>query len=301
MEKLEFIARQLSKAQTKRYEHYVVQRIWHRLDRPDLKMITQQFVSRPNREPRRAMTDMYFPQLGLHIEIDEPHHLNQIAADRLREADIINATGHKFIRVPVSDDMAAFNRLIDAAVDQIRSAAESTDFDEWDPRAEMNPATYIQKGYLDVDEDVAFRTMADAASCFGKEYAGLQRAFIRHPTERDKYLWFPKLYENEDWLNTLSPDEEVITEICKIPGRREPQVDSTIRTFEKDGRRLVFARVRSPLGDLMYRFKGEYLLDINATNYERGVVFNRVGKRASTYKPRQRVVEIGSENAVDLI
>jgi len=129
MEKLEFITRQLSKAQTKRYEHYVVQRIWHRLNRSDLKMITQQFVSRPNSEPRRAMTDMYFPQLGIHIEIDEPHHLNQVAADQLRQADIINATGHKFIRVPVSTDIAAFNRLIDEAVEEISAAAESADFD----------------------------------------------------------------------------------------------------------------------------------------------------------------------------
>ncbi|MEJ7847856.1 MAG: AbaSI family restriction endonuclease [Pyrinomonadaceae bacterium] len=289
MEKLEFIARQLSKAQTKRYEHYVVQRIWHRLDRLDLKMITQQFVSRPNREPRRAMTDMYFPQLGLHIEIDEPHHLKYVAADQLREADIINATGHKFIRVPVSNDIMSFNQLIDGAIDQIRTAVESTEFKEWNPLAEMSPATYIKKGYIHVDEDVAFRTMADAASCFGRTYAGLQRSFIPHPTEAAKFLWFPKLYENAQWRNTLSSDEEVIKEICKIPDLREFQVDGNIRDFERNGRRLVFARVKSPLGDLMYRFKGEYLLDVGASDYEQGTVFNRVDKRALTYDPRKRV------------
>jgi very-short-patch-repair endonuclease len=283
MEKLEFIARQLSKAQTKRYEHYVVQRIWHRLDRLDLKMITQQFVSRPE---GRAMTDMYFPQLGIHVEIDEPHHLTRSAADQLREADIINATGHKFIRVPVSDDIVTFNQLIDDAVEQVRAAVESAEFDKWDPLAEMSPATYIEKGYIDVDEDVAFEKMYHAASCFGKTYAGLQQSFIPHPTERDKFLWFPKLYENAEWLNTLSMDEQVITEICKKTGQREPQVDKNIREFELNGRRLVFARVRSPLGDLMYRFKGEYLLDIRASNYERGAVLNRVSKRAPTYKPR---------------
>ena len=286
MEKLEFIARQLAKAQTKRYEHYVVQRIWHRLDRPDLKMITQQFVSRPSREPRRAMTDMYFPQLGIHIEIDEPRHLKHVAADQLREADIINATGHEFIRVPVLNDLPAFNRLIDDAVDQIRAAADFSDFEAWNPEFEMSPATHISKGYIDVDEDVAFKTMADAASCFGKAYAGLQQAFIPHPTEPAKFLWFPKLYENAQWLNTLSPDEMVITEISKIPERRNSQVDLNVRDFDRNGRRLVFARVRSPLGDLMYRFKGEYLLDITASNYDRGTVLNRVDKRAKTYEQR---------------
>ncbi len=286
MDKLEFIARQLSKAQTKRYEHYVVQRIWHRLNRPDLKMITQQFVSRPNREPRRAMTDMFFPQLGIHIEIDEPHHLRQVAADQLREADIINATGHEFIRVSVSNDLTAFNQLIDNAVDRIRVVADSANFEAWNPEAEMSPATYISKGYVDVDEDVAFRTMADAASCFGKRYAGLQHPFIPHPTEPAKFLWFPKLYENAQWLNTLSPDEKVITEICKIAERLNSQVDRNVREFERNGRRLVFARVRSPLGDLMYRFKGEYLLNIEASNYDRGAVLDRVNKRADTYEQR---------------
>ena len=150
----------------------------------------------------------------------------------------------------------------------------------------MSPTTYITKGYLDVDEDVAFRTMADAASCFGKTYAGLQQSFIPHPTEPAKFLWFPKLYENAEWLNTLSSDEKLITEICKIPGRREAQVDRNIAQFERNGRRLVFARVRSPLGDLMYRFKGEYLVNIDASNYEQGAVLNRVDKRAQTYEPR---------------
>ena len=284
MDKLEFIARQLSKARPKVYEHYVVQRIWHRLNRTDLKMITQQFVSRPQRA--RAMTDMYYPQLGIHIEIDEPHHEKQVAADQLREADIINATGHKFIRIPVVTDITAFNKLIDKAVDQISAVAESKDFDEWNPEVEMNPATYIAKGFMDVDDDVAFRTMADAASCFGKKYNGLQQSFIPHPTERGKFLWFPKLYENIQWLNTLSSDEKVIEEICKIPGLREKQVNRNIAEFERNGRRLVFARVRSPLGDLMYRFKGEYLVDIEASNYERGAVLNRVDKQARTYEPR---------------
>jgi len=283
MDKMQFIARQLSKAESKRYEHYVVQRIWHRLDRLDLKVITQQYVTRPDR--RRAMTDMYFPQLGIHVEIDEPHHLRNVSADATREADVINATGHRFIRIPVTEDLVTFNRQIDEAVAEIQTAANTTEIVPWDPLVEMSPSTYIAKGYIDVDEDVAFRTMADAATCFGKTYAGLQQSFIPHPTEADKFLWFPKLYENDRWLNTLSPDETMITEICKIPGKLEEQVNRNIDQFDRNGRRLVFARVRSPLGDLMYRFKGEYLLDVPACNYEQGAVLKRVGKRARTYKP----------------
>jgi very-short-patch-repair endonuclease len=281
--KLEFITRQLAKAQSKKFEHYVVHRIWHRLGDLRIKVITQQFVSRPD---GRAMTDLYFPQLGLHVEIDEAHHLRQLDADRAREADIINATNHEFLRITVKHDLSEFDSEIDAVIETIRKRIETVEFTPWDPDKEMDPQTYIDRGYMDVDEDVAFRTMADAASCFGRTYTILQKSFIPHSSEVNTYLWFPKLYENAQWHNTLSKDEKSIIEICKIPDRRVAQVNKNINNFERNGRRLVFARVRSPLGELMYRFKGEYLLDLEKTNYKIGAVFNRVSKRVKTYASR---------------
>ena len=91
MEKIEYIVKQLSRAEKKRFEHFVVTRIWHLLNDLTLKFITQQYVVRPF---GRALTDMYFPQLGIHIEVDETHHLNQQEQDQLRQADIVNATNH---------------------------------------------------------------------------------------------------------------------------------------------------------------------------------------------------------------
>jgi hypothetical protein len=101
MDKLEFIARQLSRANTKRYELYVVTRIWHLLNDLSIKFITQQHVTRPT---GRALTDMFFPQLQVHIEIKEGYHLGerQVELDNLREVDIINATGHEVICVDVT-------------------------------------------------------------------------------------------------------------------------------------------------------------------------------------------------------
>lgn len=90
-DKLDYITRQLSRASKKRFEHYVINRIWHLLDDLSIKFITQQYVVRPN---GRALTDMFFPQFGLHIEVDEPYHLSKKEQDRLRQSDIINATGH---------------------------------------------------------------------------------------------------------------------------------------------------------------------------------------------------------------
>ena len=110
MNKLEFICRQLSRAENKTFEHYVVTRIWHLLNDTDLKFITQQYVVRPE---GRALTDMYFPQLHKHIEIDEGHHKKQIESDKLREADIINATGHTIFRVDVTKTIDEINEEID--------------------------------------------------------------------------------------------------------------------------------------------------------------------------------------------
>lgn len=86
------------KNKNKKYEAYVVTRIIHLLNDFTIKFATQQYVTRPE---GRALTDLYFPQFNLHIEVDEGHHFNSanIAADKLREADIINATGHQIIRI----------------------------------------------------------------------------------------------------------------------------------------------------------------------------------------------------------
>gem|GEM_PF-5011018 len=97
MNKKEFLLRQFAKTNKKNYENYVVTRVIHKLDDPTVKFITQQYVSRPER--RRALTDLYIPQIAFHVEIDEGHHKNIVEVDMVREADIIDATGHTIVRV----------------------------------------------------------------------------------------------------------------------------------------------------------------------------------------------------------
>jgi len=233
--------------------------------------------------------------LEIHVEVDEGFHKNQIDADKLREADIVNATGHQILRVDVTKDIESINNDIDEVVSTIRNKIETTrNFEPWDMEAEMNPQTYVEKGYIDVQDNVAFRTIADGASCFGKDYsAGMQKAWFPHPVEPNKYLWFPKLYENDQWNNHLSADEGTITEFAKDTRVFREHIDRNVREAERIHSRIVFARVKGPLGDLMYRFKGEYKMDLEATNYEVGCIYRRIATRVNTY-PHQnetRVVE----------
>lgn len=281
MNKLEFICRQLSRAENKTFEHYVVTRIWHLLNDTDLKFITQQYVVRPE---GRALTDMYFPQLHKHIEIDEGHHKMQIQSDKIREADIINATGHEVLRVDVTQSIEIINSTIDDIVSKLKIAkTDKADFKPWDFEAEQNPATYISRGYIDLKDDVAFRTMVDAANCFGNTYKpkGIWTGGAKHPKESGKFIWFPKLYKNGKWDNAISDDENTITEMCLDEKIAQPHIQKAIRDVHI--KRIVFARVKSPLGDIMYRFKGEHELDLERTNSTNGTVLKRTNERVKTY------------------
>jgi very-short-patch-repair endonuclease len=279
MTKLEFISRQFKKAENKKFEHYVITRIWHLLNDTRVKFVTQQFVTRPE---GRALTDMFFPQLEIHIEVDEGFHKKQIDADQIREADIINATGHQILRIDVTKDIEEINEDIDKIVDLIKTKIEkSPDLKIWDLSAEQNPQTYIERGFIDLKDDVAFRTIVDAVNCFGCNHKEFQLAGKKHPKENGKVIWFPKLYKNDKWNNQISDDENTIVERHEFDQEAKKHIKKIV---EKEFHtRIVFARVKSPLGDIMYRFKGEYKLDLEATDDERGLVWKRIGTCVKTY------------------
>lgn len=281
MNKLEFICRQLSRAEHKKYEHYVITRIWHRLNDDDIKFVTQQYVVRPE---GRALTDMYFPQLKKHIEIDESHHKNQIDADKIRQADIINATGHDILRIDTTLGLEKINSTIENIINEIKNAKKNDSaFKPWDFEAEQNPLTYISRGFIDLKDDVAFNTMVEAANCFGNNYKpkAIWTGGATHPKENGKIIWFPKLYKNGEWNNSISDDENIITESSEFPEKRKLHVEKEL----KKGlyKRIVFARVKSPLGDIMYRFKGEYELDLKESNFEQGLIWKRINQKVKTY------------------
>jgi len=279
MTKLEFICKQLSKATPKIFEHYVVTRIWHLLNDTDLKFVTQQYVTRRD---GRALTDMYFPQLQKHIEVDEGHHKNQIQSDKIREADIIDATGHEVLRVDVTQSLKVINSTIDDIVTKIKAAKnDRTDFKPWNLEEEQSPATYIARGYIDLKDDVAFKRVVDAANCFGGTYKprAIWKGAVKHPKEDGKYIWFPKLYKNGEWDNSISDDETTITEICLDKKKEELFPELKI----PHTKHIVFAKVKGPLGDIMYRFKGEYEVVSDGTNATNKRILRRFSERVNTY------------------
>lgn len=285
MNKLEFITRQLAKTIKKNYENYVVTRIWHKLDNINIKFITQQYVSRG--EGKYAYTDMYFPQLNLHIEVDEPHHKLNIDADKVREADIVNITNHRIIRVDINEDLVSIHCQIDNIVKEINLMIQSfgDKFIPWDIEKELNPETYVELGYISIQDNVAFTKSFEACNCFGLNYKGLQRGGANHPIEVDTFIWLPKLYPNGEWDNTMSFNEDIIFEKAAVTNNKYYGRPININSVKRK-KRIVFAKVRGPLGDIMYRFKGLFELDEKESTNKNCFAWRKISDTVKTYRAR---------------
>jgi len=284
MDKKEYIKRQMSRTNKKDYENYVVTRIIHKLDDLDIKFVTQQYVKRPE---GRALADMYFPQINFFVEVDEGHHLSQEEADRVRDADFVNATGNEPRRIRVADrTIEQINTQIEDVVLEIRKkineAKASGEFVPWDIDKEMNPDTWIEKGKIHVEDKVAFRTIVDALRCMGLNYKVFQRGGTNHPYEKNTMIWFPKLYPNGVWDNDFDENKG---EIIEKNIESEKKMIAHIKGHFKDPRkrRIVFARVKGILGDIQYRFRGIFKLDEEKSSTDRGLVWRRVSREAKTY------------------
>jgi hypothetical protein len=157
--KAEYIIRSLKKVSHKPWELFAVSRILHGLDDDELEFITQQLVKRP--DGSRALTDIYFPQLSTHVEIDEPFHVDQLDADRLREQDIVLVTGHRIERIRIYNSdgqiksMAAIRADIDELVALVsklkQDAVHAGSFEHWDWETRYSADQIIARGFLATD------------------------------------------------------------------------------------------------------------------------------------------------------
>jgi len=282
MNKTEFIIRQLARTKHKKFEQYVVTGIIHKISNIDLKFVTQQYVNRPE---GRALTDLFFPQLNLHIEVDEAFHKNNVKEDELREQDIIDATNHEIIRVDASVEITSINSQIDDVVQLIKDKVESLgdEFIPWDIDKEFSSEFYVKKGYISLADNVTFKTIKDACNCFGHNYSGYQKAGANHP-DPNILLWFPKLYPNGKWDNKISNDENTIFENSIDLDIANKHIHSHIHQLSGEKHiRIVFARVKDNLGFVLYRFKGLYKLNLERSCLDVGLVWERESTEVLTY------------------
>ncbi|MEK4533077.1 AbaSI family restriction endonuclease [Solibacillus sp. FSL K6-1554] len=275
MKKYNFIKKQLSKTNKKNDENYVVSRIWHLLNNPDVKMITQQYIVRDVETKTYALADIYFPQINMIIEIDEPYHLTEemVLSDSMRQHDIVQAIECEVIRIKVINDLQEMNERIDSVVLHIRQRFETMDYKVWDVEQEYNPMTYVHRGYLDATEHLAFKTVKDCCNCFGAGYKGLQGSGAKHKFQEAIDIKALKFYPNASWDNELNADEQFFTEYHTDLEFNTAYMKK--RLYELRQEIALFAHVRSEFGGFEYVFKGWYkvnqkrTLELGKVCYER--------------------------------
>jgi len=218
---LDYITRMLSKISHKRLESYVIHRIWNALDNTDIYFVFQQYVVR--KEGKYALADLYLPQLGVVIEINEPAHYKNQEADNIRNTEISEHADVEVINCyNVVDDKAVacsleeLNQRTDEVVANILHRIENTEIKLW--KGADTPEELRQRGVLRVDDNVSLHTIDDIAAIFGtapKHRGFLCVSAVWVPTkENQELVWWPNTAHSK-WCNALSPDKLTITEYPK--------------------------------------------------------------------------------------
>ena len=269
--KKEYILAQLSRTNKKNYENYIITRIIHLLNDLDIKFVTQQYFKRP--DGNFGLTDLYFPQFNLSIEIDEDHHSNvcSMQKDKIRDRDYLvatkNLTQHpkewspKRIKAYNDYSINMINSQVDEVVKYIQDKKkELQNFTVWDPNREF---TYEDVDIFNVEDQIVFKRIVDAINYFrnkSNKYQGYQSA-AAETMDGKRILWFPKLFKNKDWNNSISKDEKWIEEIPISLSKGKDHLNKILSSESKQNR-IVFAKVKDNLGFINYKFKGYYQLDV---------------------------------------
>jgi very-short-patch-repair endonuclease len=108
--KYEHLVKQIHRTRYKRHESFIIGSLLHDSNLKDLLPLTQHYVKRIDN--KYALIDLFYPQINLAIEIDEPHHENIRGSDTLRQMDIEQSLICDFVRISI---------LNGNVIDQIRN------------------------------------------------------------------------------------------------------------------------------------------------------------------------------------
>ena len=94
--------RNLSKIKHKPWELFVISRILHNLNDPDIEYVCQQYINIENSD-KSYLADICFPSLKIYYEIDESQHASErhIDKDQIRQREILEATDWEEHRIKV--------------------------------------------------------------------------------------------------------------------------------------------------------------------------------------------------------
>ena len=296
--KLDYMARLFRKIRNKRFESYAIQRIWHRLDDPRVRFVTQQYFKRQD-NGRYALADLYLPQLKLVVEVDEGQHnlIKNTILDALRSNEFQAVDESITIkRIPICkctknsngadeivwNSLADVNKSIDDIVEFIKAEIVSlgTNFKPWEGDDLLSVDYHQKKGYFSIVDNDYIRTIDDAAAIFGtkaKHKGFLRAAGFDIPGKNGFIVWCPVI-NNDHWENKLLDSGHIITEVNKKANRneREQHYRNAVSSGES---RVTFFKEKDDLGFCFYRFVGVFQADLGKSIQEDKTVWVRVADR----------------------
>ena len=273
--KLDYISRLFQKTSHKAIENYVITRLWHKLDDNRIKMLPQQYVNR--HEDKYALTDVFFPQVKIHVEVNERAHYEseeRILADALRKKEIEKQTGHRVCVIDCRKSLQEIHNDIEHIVEEIRNAVAEQErkgeFEPWNPDEEKTPEYWKKKGQISIKDEVMFDTTDKICKLFDT-VAPPRKGGTPHPRKK-LHIWWPN-EKNKNFYNKLEDNDEKITEYCKDERKREKHIQDFLSNPVD---RLTFFKYKDVLGFSGYKFKGVYELDKNETLSKNALVWKRI-------------------------
>lgn len=314
---IQYMAGHFAKIQNKKYELYVISKLWNDLNDSSIKFVFQQCIFLPDtlseddKSKFRAMADLYLPQFNMIIEIDEAHHLYQHDEDEQRTESIKKVLGQDICveRVTIYEEKNgrteyvgddSINKRIAQLVGKIKKikndAVVNGNFKDWNGIEEETSLEYHRrKGYIDVNEGSSFSNTNDVLHLYGtgKRY---RTCAVRIGKTTD-LLWCPKLSLNnskikfKDWKNTISADGEYIYEqnIIENPiiaAEKEEQFGK--RNTIGDTCRITFVKDRNAINETRLRFVGVFIL----SDYDKET-------KTRTWKRIATIIKVSSQEDIE--
>jgi len=285
---IQYLSRLFKKVSSKPTELYVLTRLWHQLNDAEIQMVPQQYVGLP--ENRYAMSDIYFPQANVFVEINEPPHYEsdwRIELDRQRNEHILVRTGTEVKVVDCRESLANIHIQIDEIVSLIRErisiAREQGTFKHWRPNEARNPKYWKGRKIIRLEDDVIMNNIEAVCELFGADFRKTKLGFLRrgaipHPTISDNTIWWPSAFARRGWRNNYLEDGELITESHDIAEKNQSHYHRTIKWPHQ---RIVFYFNRDVLGFEGYYFLGVYQIDFSLSNENDGLIWRRIQKEVS--------------------
>jgi len=282
--KLEYLAKLFQKTGKKKIEHYVLTRLWHQLDNDEVKMVPQQYVARHTE--KYALTDVYFPQVGIHIEVNEPPHYDnerRIQADEIRKLEIEKNTGHKVYVIDCRSDLREIHHQINVVIDVIKNRIEEQkkvgNFKPWNPDSEFDPSYWKSKKEIKVSDEISLRTIEDICLLFDADVNKTKRGYqrrgsIEHPRDKEVRIWWPSEKSRSGWINKYDAENGIITE---THADSQKKVDHYKHHASRTQIRYVFLKHVDFLGFKNYKFLGIFQNDLDKSGKDIGTIWVKVG------------------------